>query len=137
MITLKRITINGKKGFTLVETMIAVAILVSVLGALTYTISQSLRLARTTASRDIALNAAQKKLEEIANSNLHQILDYSGQTFAVAGLQRANAPDDPGEVSVVAVSGTADLFDVTVAVNWQQAGAGELSKTLSTTMVVK
>lgn len=120
----------NKKGFTLIEVLIATVIMVSALGALVYGLSQCTGLTETVRNQDIALNAIQEKLEEIANSDLSQIMDYDGQTFDITGL----TPDSAGSVTIAQV-GSSELYDVTVTVTWEQRGPRTMSRTLITTLV--
>lgn len=121
---------DNKKGFTLVEVLIATVIMVSALGALVYGLSQCTGLTETVRNQDIASNALQEKLEEIANSDLSQIMDYDGQTFNITGL----TPDPAGSVTVARV-GSSELYDVTVTLTWEQRGPRTMSRTLTTTLV--
>lgn len=132
---------NSKTGFTLMEVLIATAIMAATLGALAYGFTQSSSLTETVANQDIALNAAQEKLEEIVNSNLSQIMDYNNpplNTFSITGL----TPDPAGQVQVVEITiagtpGSTNLYDVSVTINWQQSAGRQLSRRLSATFVDK
>ncbi|UCC96056.1 MAG: type II secretion system protein, partial [Candidatus Omnitrophota bacterium] len=61
--------VNKKRGFTLVETLIATLIMVIVLGALGYSLTMFLNLSDMARNQDIALNAAQGEIERVANTN--------------------------------------------------------------------
>ncbi len=133
---------NNKNGFTLVEVLIATGIMAVVLGGFAYGLSQCASLTETAQNQDIALNAAQQKLEEIAN-DVRNVMTYNGQIFPVEDmggnplLTPPAGQSDPGQVSVTQVTGTVDLFDVAVTIGWQQRGGREISRTVSTTLVQK
>jgi len=139
------VKMNNKKAFTLVEVLLATVIMVSVLGALVYGLGQSSDLIQTSRNQDIALNAAQEKLEEIANSNLSQIMSYNNAPLNSFSVQDAGGNDllffgastAPGQVTVTPVAGTNNLFDVEVTVTWQQSGGREIERVLTTTLVQK
>lgn len=122
---------KSKQGFTLLEVLITTLIMVSVLGALAYGLNQSTNLTETVRNQDIALSAAQDKIEEIAN-DVDNITDYNGQTFNIAGL----TPDPAGVVAVNQV-GSTNLFDINITVSWQQRGGRQISRSVSTVLVQK
>jgi prepilin-type N-terminal cleavage/methylation domain-containing protein len=124
-----RTEVNDKRGFTLIEVLMASFIMVLVLSALVYGLSQSLQLTQTVRDQDIAINAAQEKLEEIAN-NTQTITGYNNQVFSVAGL----TPDPAGSVSVTQVAAT-NLYDVTITVGWQQTSGRQISRTVNATLL--
>jgi prepilin-type N-terminal cleavage/methylation domain-containing protein len=124
---------KSSAGFTLLEVLMTTAIMVSVLGVLVYGLSQCSNLTQIMRSQDIAVNALQEKLEEIANSDISQIMgNYNGQTFDIAGL----TPDPAGSVVVTQI-GAVELYDVTVTANWQQGNGRQLSRALNITLVQK
>ena len=125
---------DNKKGFTLVEVLIATAIMVSALGALVYALTQNSNLTETMRNQDIALNGAQQRLETIAN-DISNIMNYNNAPFLVTGL----TPDPAGSSTstISPVPGTNNLFDVSVTVRWQQRGGRVISRTLNTTLVNK
>ena len=130
-----------KDGFTLIEVLIATAIMVSVLGALVYGLSQSSNLVETTRNQDIAFNAAQDKLEEIAH-HIDRIATYDNQDFPiedVAGNDLLTAPANQAEAGVVTVTDVVagELYDVAVTVTWIQRGGRQISRILTTTLVRK
>lgn len=131
---------KGKNGFTLIETLISTAIMVSVLGALVYGLSQSAHLSESAKNQDIAFNAAQEKIEEIAN-DLSSITNYDKQTFPITDTQGNDLLENsggaaPGQITVKQV-GTSRLYDVVITVTWQQRGGRQISRSLSTTLVQK
>jgi prepilin-type N-terminal cleavage/methylation domain-containing protein len=132
-----------QKGFTLLEVLITTAIMISVLAAVAYGLSQSSNLAETMRNQDIAINAAKDILEQIIQSDLNDIMNnYDGQNFPIADVQGnalltapagLNDNNNPLEVTVNQV-GTTDLYDVVVTVTWEQRGRRQLSRTLRTTI---
>ena len=135
----------NKKGFTLIEVLIATVIMVSALGALVYGLTQCSGLTETVRNRDIALNAVQEKLEEIADSELSKIMEYNdppNNSFAVVDTQGDDlliAPPalvNPGQIIVTQI-GTTDLYDVTVTVTWQQRAGRQIARSLTTTLFVR
>jgi prepilin-type N-terminal cleavage/methylation domain-containing protein len=127
-----------ERGFTLVEIMVATLILAVVIGALVTGLVQCFNLTNLGREQDIALNAAQEKIEEIANSNLNDstIVYYNGQVFNVSGLSSAN----PGLVNLTQLyhnSSPTDLFDLNVTISWQQSSGRNISRSLTTTLVKK
>lgn len=131
----------NKKGFTLIEVLIATVIMVSALGALVYGLTQCSGLTETVRNQDIALNAIQEKLEEIANSDISQVMtDYDNQYFPIedaAGDALLIAPStQPQPLFVDVTEVLADkLYDVEVTVTWQQRAGRQISRSLTTTLV--
>ena len=123
---------NNNKGFTLIELLIAVLVMVLALGALVYGLTQSQRLAQTVRLQDIAVNAAQGRLEEI-NENVMTIMSYDQNPFPVPGPEPL-APDLVGNVWVNQIPNT-NLFDVTVAVTWQQIDGRLIGRRVDATLL--
>ncbi|MFC1632152.1 prepilin-type N-terminal cleavage/methylation domain-containing protein [Candidatus Omnitrophota bacterium] len=131
-----------KKGFTMIELLIATTVMVTILLAVVYSLMQAQEVTSIANNQDIALSAIQDKLEEIAN-DLGNIMNYDQQTFAVAANQGGvitpllNTPPglaNPGQVTVNQIAGT-NLFDVTVTVSWEQKPGRRVSRDLSTTFI--
>jgi prepilin-type N-terminal cleavage/methylation domain-containing protein len=125
-----------QKGFTLVEALVASVIVVLLISFFLDALNQSLTLAESLHSQDIALNAAQAKLEEISHSGSN-LLTYNGQSFTVAGLTASSGWANPGSVTVALVSGTTNLYNITANVTWRQRNSRVLSCTLSTNIALK
>jgi len=85
-------------------------------------------------SEDIALSAATARLEEIANSDLNNVLDLNGTNFAVQGLTAPIGQPNPGSVTVTPVSGTTNLFNISVTITWQERGR-PIARTTAVTLV--
>jgi Tfp pilus assembly protein PilV len=135
---------DKKRGFTLAEALIASVILVVTAIAFLDNLIQCSNLTETVSLKDIALNAARGKLEEIAHSDLTQVMNYNISplnTFDVCVDQPPVCLTPPvgqahaGSVAVAQV-GTTNLFDVTITVNWQQRGR-LMSRTIRTTLISK
>ncbi|MBN2097683.1 MAG: prepilin-type N-terminal cleavage/methylation domain-containing protein [Candidatus Omnitrophica bacterium] len=129
----------NKKGFTLIEVMIATGVMVFVLGALVYGLAQCSTLTETARYQDIALNAIQQKMEEIANNIATIDTNPPAATFAVVNAQGEallTTPAGgalPGSVQITPVE-AGQLYDVTVTVSWQQGNGRVLSRSLTTTL---
>jgi len=140
---MKLLKLKIKKGFTLIETIVATMLMSLVLGSLAFSLSYFLNAAGFSTSQDIAANAAQTKLEEISRSNISQIItNYNGHNFPVLDnqgnvlLTPPNNLTNPGSVTVTQVNGTTDLFNVTVIITWIQ-NRREISKSINSTFVSK
>jgi len=133
----------GKQGFTLIEVLIAFGLMITVLVALVYSLTQAVEVTNVARNQDIALAAISDKFEEIAN-DLNNIATYDGQVFAVqadtgAGLVDLLAtPPGMANPGLVTINGlAANLFDVTVRVSWQQKpGRAASFRELTTTFTL-
>lgn len=105
-------------GFTLMELMIAAAVLIAVLVGLLAAFIGCFALNETSRNLTIAINGCQRKLEEIHDESFGQIFaSYDGATFEVAGLRDADSE------GVVEVDNTdPDLLVISVTVCWRQKG---------------
>lgn len=103
-----------KKGLTLAETMVAVAILAFALCGILATFVSSMGLVVLSKNIGIATNAAQAVMEEIRSVPFNQIIpQYDGLQFTVNNL-----PQSLGAVSVDDTN--PELLNVTVSVCWRQ-----------------
>ena len=112
---------SSRKGFTLVELLVAVAIVAfAVCGILSLYVA-CFGLTKTSRNMSIATNAAQALMEQIRSSDFNSIVDtYDGMTFTVNSI-----PNSKGVVyvndTIDAVLGTnPDLLKVTISVCWKQ-----------------
>lgn len=125
----------NKKGFTLVEVLVASVIMVAILIAWVTSLTQASNLINTIRQQDIALNAAQYKLEAIKLDvvNVENYGNLPESSFSVATLPGI----DQGSITVTDVSGGsgADIFEVTVTINWTQRNGREVEKQLTTALV--
>ncbi len=106
-----------KKGFTLIELMIAAAILVIALVGLLAAYTGCFGLNETARNLTIAMSGAQKEMEKIRNLAFSQISAEDGNSFEIAGIADA---DSEGVIEVD--SSNPDLLVVTVTVCWRQKG---------------
>ncbi|MDP1853591.1 MAG: type II secretion system protein [Candidatus Omnitrophota bacterium] len=110
--------VRKKKAFTLIEVVIAMGIMaVAFLGLVAAYIS-GFDLAETAKNTTYALNAAQKKIEEIRDYNFFDISnDYDNTNFTIDGISAGNSN------GLVEIDNTnPDLLVVTVAACWRQKG---------------
>lgn len=110
--------VRKKKAFTLIEVVIAIGIMaVAFLGLVAAYIS-SFELAETAKNTTYALNAAQKKIEEIRDYNFFDIpADYDNTNFTVDGISAGNSN------GLVEIDDSApELLVVTVTACWKQKG---------------
>ncbi len=111
--------VNKKRGFTLLELLIASGILVIALTGLLATYAACFDLVETTRNSNLALNAAQKNLEEMRNANFLSIFSsYNGTTFQVSGMP---ANSSLGFISIN--NSNSSLLKVAVGVCWRQKGS--------------
>ena len=102
------------RGFTLVEILLAVAILGFALCGILAMYSTCFVLMATSKNVNIATNAAQGLIEEIRSSPFTRIIgDYNGLNFIVNAI--------PSSRGVVYVDDTdPDLLELTISVCWKQ-----------------
>jgi prepilin-type N-terminal cleavage/methylation domain-containing protein len=108
--------LRTKSGFTLIEVVLAVGILVFVLCGILATYMSCLELMATSKNMTLATNAAQRKIEEIRDYNFYNIYsDYNNQTFSVDEMP---AGDSSGVIYVN--NSDPELLQITVSVCWRQ-----------------
>lgn len=133
---------RNKKSFTLVETLIATVLMTISLGALAHSLGYMRNIITIARNQDIAITAAQEKMEEIANSKISAVVsNYNGHTFEVkddtqVDLLPTITAQPPGSVVATQVADIPDLYDVTVVVSWIQSGQVTF-KTINTTLIAK
>lgn len=108
-----------KSGLTLIEIMIAMAILVGLSVGLLSVFVYCFDLQETSRNTTIALNGARAKIEEIRDSSFDAIIaTYNGQISNLttpSGKMRT-------EASYVSGSSSNNLIDIRVVVCWRQKG---------------
>jgi len=104
----------SSRGFTLVEVLLATAILASAISAILMTYYSCFVLISTSKNINITTNAAMGLMEEIKNSTFNRIVnDYNGLNFIVN--------DIPQSMGVVYVDDeNPELLQVTISVCWRQ-----------------
>lgn len=108
-----------KNGFTLLELMIASAVIIVVLVGLLSTYVVCLELNETTRNTNLALNSAQRVLEEIRSVTFSGVAStYNGYNFSVSGMQ---ANESLGRVYVDNTN--PNLLDIKIGVCWRQRGS--------------
>lgn len=106
------------KGFTLIEVLVAVGILVIILAGLLLSYTSCFILNETTRNLTFAMNAAQNVLEEIREHTFSRIYrDYNRRTFEVPQIPPGNSR---GLVEVD--NSNPDLLRITITVCWRQSG---------------
>lgn len=104
-----------RSGFTLMELMLAAAVLIIAISGLVAAFIGCYVLNETAKNLTLATMGAQEKLEEIRNHNFGKIYsDYNGTTFDVTGI------DAEGRVDVD--NADADLLKIAVTICWRQVG---------------
>ncbi|MBU3933384.1 MAG: prepilin-type N-terminal cleavage/methylation domain-containing protein [Candidatus Omnitrophica bacterium] len=102
-------------GFTLLEVMIAAAVLVVALLGLLGVFTNCFGLNETARNLTIAINGAQERLEQIRNADFGTIIANYNGPFNVSGL------DGIGRVDATYVAGSNNnLIDTRVVICWRQ-----------------
>ncbi len=110
-------TKNTKKsGFTLLELMIAAAVLIVAISGLLATFTGLLSLNENSGSLSLAITAVQDKMEEIRNSDFSTLFaTYNGENFEPDGFSPSEAE---GNISIDNTTNP-DLLEVAVSVSWR------------------
>ena len=137
---------DNQKGFTLIEVLIATAVMISVLGALVSGLSQCSSLIGAARNQDIALNGAQEALEWLANdvANIESYVASGGFSFPDAGsssplLDLTPIPGEslPGYCKIDSILGADNLYNVQAKVTWLERRGRQMSQTLTTVLSKK
>lgn len=106
-----------KKGFTLIEVLIASVIIVVAILAILSTLIHCFDLQETSKNLGLAMSVARAKIEEMRNADFTTlIVNYNGP-FEVTGL------NGKGRVDASYVAGSNNnLIDVRIAICWRQKG---------------
>ncbi|MEW6170402.1 MAG: prepilin-type N-terminal cleavage/methylation domain-containing protein [Candidatus Omnitrophota bacterium] len=106
------------KGFTLIEVMMALAILAFCLTGMLLTYIGLLALSETSRNLSLAVNVAQTKVEELRNQPFDSLVNFNGTTFDVPGFAAGSAK---GRIEVTDTD-YADLKQVRIVSCWRQRG---------------
>lgn len=107
--------VGKNKGFTLLELMIALGVLIVALAGLLAVFTNLLSLNENSRKLTIAVAACQDKLEQIRNSNFSTVYTtYNGTNFNPAGFTVGQAK---GNVSIN--NSNPNLLQVFVSVSWR------------------
>lgn len=106
---------NNKSGFTLLELMIASAVLIVALVGLLGVFAHMISLNENSGKLTLAIAACQAKLEEMRNSSFSTLYtNYNGTSFNPAGFSSGEAK---GAVSIN--NSNPNLLQVFVSVSWR------------------
>lgn len=106
------------RGFTLIEVMLAAGILVIVLSGILATYISCFELISTSQNLTLAVNAAQRRIEEMRDYSFSQIYaDYNNQIFTVGEITIGNS-----QGVIYVDNSNPDLLEITVSVCWRQRG---------------
>jgi type II secretory pathway pseudopilin PulG len=118
---------HKKSGFTLLELMIACAIIIVGLTGVLATFVTSSDLIETTKNTNLALNAEQKVLEQMRRGDFLSLYSsYNGYTFNVSNIA---AGDGLGRVTVN--NSNAKRLQVDIGVCWRQRGGRIIGECVS------
>ncbi len=123
-----------KQGFTLVEIMVSIALLMATVLAVMGVITNNAAVNKSAREREIAINAASEQMERIFRDLPQNVDNYKGDTFPLTEL---SFPDGrPGQVStqVVTDPNNSQLRQVTVTVTWSQNAPPVVLKALRRTI---
>ncbi|MBI5366827.1 MAG: prepilin-type N-terminal cleavage/methylation domain-containing protein [Planctomycetes bacterium] len=116
----------GRRGFTLLEALLACIVIVIALLGLAATLSYISRSDMSAQETSDALNAARAEIETLRATSFAQLAALANTEFAVTGLRGLNPT---GTIQVNTVNPA--LYDVTVTVSWRGV-MGERSLNLRT-----
>ncbi|OHB69482.1 MAG: hypothetical protein A2W23_04715 [Planctomycetes bacterium RBG_16_43_13] len=106
-------------GMTLVEIIVALAVLATTLMAMVGILVNSMRTDEQTREYDLAKQAATAKLGEIRAHNFDNIFaDYNGGIFQVEGLKNADGTNTPARGSIVVDNFNVNLLEVEITISW-------------------
>ena len=109
MLKIKRIL--SKKGFSLIELMVAVAILAMAIFGIFHAYSAGFMGMADARDRTVATNYAQEKMEDIRNKSFDKITDESPANINISGIKFERKVDVADEVA-------GKLKKVTTEVSW-------------------
>ena len=110
--------VANDKGLTLIELVVAVALLTFGVIAVMSVLVQAQNSSNATTAKTMAINAAQEQMELILNDSPSNVLNWNNQTFVVGDLV-APGGGLPGNITVAAT----EPRTITITVSWQGLGA--------------
>ncbi|MBI4353270.1 MAG: prepilin-type N-terminal cleavage/methylation domain-containing protein [Candidatus Omnitrophica bacterium] len=121
----------GRKGYTLVETLISVALGLLVIVAIGLGVDSGVFLASDNRYRLYSLNAMREELEILRRMNYDTLVSL-GTTSAFTNAQTAKLPSGSGTRTIASTSFGADIKKVTLQVTWNSRRGGTLNQSLTT-----
>lgn len=131
MSKLKTLFLN-KKGFSLVELMVAVAILMAVVIGIFYGFTNAFQAMADSKHRTVATNLAQQKLEEVKNSAGLLYPYYSTKYYTEKLVETTNQSDKFYTVVVATNSVETNLEEVNATVSWHDRNGVQKDVRLTT-----
>jgi len=122
--------ILGKKGSSLVEVMIATAIIVTVFAGLLQVFIFSNVLAEMSGNITLAINEAQSVIEEIRGHDFDSITTDYGSSGTPGDDFNLTLLDGTGQIAVTTVN--ASLLRILVTVDWTERNGRTMSTSLET-----
>lgn len=116
--------IKGNRGFTLIELMISMFILVIALGSAAYALSYAQYMSADSRQRLLALHAARSTLETIKNTGLTNVASINTAGFIPTGLTNGAVTISTNPANLAGVT----IATVTVTVSW--TGPRNMARTL-------
>ncbi|MFH1995983.1 MAG: prepilin-type N-terminal cleavage/methylation domain-containing protein [Candidatus Omnitrophota bacterium] len=126
---MKRAIIHSTKGMTLIEAMMATAIIAIAFGAIGGLILNSYGYVDHIRATSVAIQAIQEELEIVRNTDYDNILIMGG-AFNTAGLNTLT--NGVGAVTVDNPLGDNDIRRVTITVSWTSRIGQAMTRTIAT-----
>jgi type II secretion system protein I len=114
---------SGEEGFTLLEVVIALSVLVIAIMGVVAAVVTSLKAGSVARERTVALAAAQQELEELIAASEVEILNAHNDPFTVDGLTQRPDGTPLGQITIDSTE--APLYKIEVMVRWVGAYGNE------------